>query len=66
MHYKYNYKYTLCLSLKLAYLSNSSLSEACINATMVLVTDVPMLEPITMGMAEQTSSTAWTDRHTDI
>lgn len=36
----------------LLYLSNSSLSPACIRATMVLVTEVPMLEPMMMGMAD--------------
>lgn len=35
----------------------SVLSPACIRATMVLVTEVPMLEPMMMGMAELTSST---------
>lgn len=38
--------------------SKSSLSPACIRATMVLVTDVPMLEPMMMGTADCTSSTA--------
>lgn len=37
---------------------NSVLSAACIMATMVLVTDVPMLEPMMMGTADLTSSTA--------
>lgn len=40
-----------------SYLSNSSLSPACIKATTVLVTDVPMLDPIIIGMAACTSST---------
>lgn len=35
----------------------SVLSPACIKATMVLVTEVPMLEPMMMGIAELTSST---------
>lgn len=37
--------------------SNSRLSAACIMATMVLVTEVPMLEPMMMGTADFTSST---------
>jgi len=41
---------------------NSLRSPACMRATMVLVTEVPMLEPIMMGMAERTSSTG--DRKT--
>lgn len=39
------------------HLRKSVLSPACIRATMVLVTEVPMLEPMMMGMAELTSST---------
>ena len=41
---------------------NSLRSPACMRATMVLVTEVPMLEPMMMGMAERTSSTR--DRET--
>lgn len=42
------------------YRSNSSLSLACIKATMVLVTDVPIFDPMMMGMADLTSSTVMT------
>lgn len=41
----------------LVYLRNSFLSPACITATMVLVTDVPMLAPMMIGTADWTSST---------
>ena len=36
---------------------NSLRSAACASETMVLVTDVPMLAPITIGMAGSTSKT---------
>lgn len=41
----------------LIYLRNSFRSPACIIATMVLVTDVPMLAPMMIGTADWTSST---------
>lgn len=50
----------------LAHCLNSSRSPACIKATMVLVTDVPMLEPMMMGMADYTSSTAEVKRNSNI
>lgn len=46
------------------YLSNSSLSATCMSATIVLVTDVPMLEPMIIGMADSTVNTVqqrWQD-----
>ncbi len=45
------------------YRLNSSLSPACIRATMVLVTDVPMFEPMMIGIADPTSNTAWNTEH---
>lgn len=39
------------------YLRNSFRSPACITATIVLVTDVPMLAPMMIGTADWTSST---------
>lgn len=50
----------------LAHCRNSSRSPACIKATMVLVTDVPMLEPMMMGMADCTSSTEGVKRNNNI
>lgn len=41
----------------LIYLRNSFRSPACIMATMVLVTEVPMLAPMIIGTAVWTSST---------
>lgn len=41
----------------LIYLRNSFRSPACIIATIVLVTDVPMLAPMMIGTADFTSST---------
>lgn len=39
------------------HLRNSFLSPACIMATIVLVTEVPMLAPMMIGTADFTSST---------
>lgn len=47
----------LFLTVTFTYLPNSFLSPACIIATIVLVTDVPMLAPMTIGTADLTSST---------
>lgn len=47
----------LTLSVFFTHRWNSVLSAACIRATMVFVTEVPMLEPMMMGTADLTSST---------
>lgn len=46
------------------YRLNSLLSPACIRATMVFVTDVPMFEPIIIGTADFTSNTTTHTIHT--
>lgn len=45
---------------------NSVLSAACIMATMVFVTEVPMLDPMMIGTADLTSSTGETTRNNTI
>lgn len=45
---------------------NSVLSAACIMATMVFVTEVPILEPMITGTADLTSNTVKWDRKQDI
>lgn len=47
----------LCLTTLLTHRWNSFLSAACIMATMVFVTEVPILDPMMTGTADFTSST---------
>lgn len=55
--------FTRCSLSCLTYLRNSFRSPACIIATIVLVTDVPMLAPMTIGTAVLTSSTEKYKQH---